>query len=446
MLAQTIGRLPEPWRALTTLLLVPVVWIPRLQSTLIGFFFDHSSGWTVTAKYALLAFPTLLGLTAVWCTQLSLYTLPFRSRRVDFISTLLVTWWTAAVAVLMYWVGIIRLVLVLVWWLITFLSLVVELALEAVLRLVLWPISAVDRMTKDYFRPSVPWIAVGLLVLWCALEAVVFTATVLPVLAQGMADLVGNDSLPRATGAIVWVFLFLLAMGSFICIQVLIEAVKRRAFTFIVLSVLVELFVMFFEVVFLYRGLAEALTPWIVQQTGDTFRPSAWFTLSMARFGWTAVRGMAWFLFGQYGTPPLLRLLSRQPIAGCEDPAARAPLRRPRGHAPAEDLSDHRGWLLGQGHRLLEYVGLPVLNLIAAALNFAMAVIAARPLFRLPFKGLMEALEPGDPGLLVTSYRASIDADASSDAEWLGSAAGDSCRGDRISRRLTPCVRLRPPS
>ncbi|MGH7279595.1 MAG: hypothetical protein ACREJG_13055, partial [Candidatus Rokuibacteriota bacterium] len=75
----------ERWRELTMLVLAPIAWIPRLQSLLIDFFVDTSSGWTAIAKYALLAFPTLLGLTAVWCTQLSLYTLPFRARRLSFI-------------------------------------------------------------------------------------------------------------------------------------------------------------------------------------------------------------------------------------------------------------------------------------------------------------------------------------------------------------------------
>jgi hypothetical protein len=395
LLEQTIGRLPERWRELTALFLAPIVWIPRLQSLLIDFFVDTSSGWTTTAKYALLAFPTLLGLTAVWCTQLSLYTLPFRSQRMCFISTLLVTWWGAALAVWMYWVSMIRMVLVLVCWLITFVSLAVKLAFETAQRLVLRPGSVAGRITDDYFRPGVPWVAVGLLVFWCALEATVFTYTVLPTLAQGLADLGGSDHLPRAIGTLVWFFLFLLAMGSFVCIQVLVEAVHKREFTFIVQIVLVELFVMFFEVMFLYRGLADAITPWIVQQTGGTFRPGAWFTLSLARFGWTGVRGMTWFLFGRYGSPPLLDLLSRQPMARREDSAAPGPTRR---QAPLEDFTCQLGWLQEKGDKLLEYLGLPVLHLIAGALNFAMVVVAAQPLFSLPFKGLKEALETGDPG------------------------------------------------
>jgi hypothetical protein len=229
-----------------------------------------------------------------------------------------------------------------------------------------------------------------LLLVWCTLEATVFTHTVMPSVEPALADVGGGAVSPRAMAAVLWFFLFLLAMGSFVCIQILVEAVRTRALAFIVLSVLVELFVMFFEVVFLYRPFAEAITPWLVQQTGDALHPGAWFTLSVARFGWTGVRGMGWFLFGQYGTPPLLRLLSRRAE---NEPAS--------GSAPAPARSDERSsehavdhvWLRGEGRRLLEYLGLPLLHLVAAALNFVMVLVAAEPLFRLPFRHLAEALD-----------------------------------------------------
>lgn len=393
MLTETIGGLPERWHELAVLVLAPVVWVVRLQSHVIEFFADTSFGWAAAAKYTLLAFPALLALTAVWCTQLSLYTLPFRAQRVRFLATLLMTWWDAALVVWMYWVGSVRLLVVVIGWLVAFANVAVRLAVEAVLRSVVRPVSAADRMTGEYLRPRVPWVAVGLLLVWCALEAMVFTFTVLPPLADGLADRDGTYALPRAVGLLVWFFLFLMALGSFVCIQVLIDAVRKRAFAWIVPSVLVQLFVMSFEVVFLYRALAEALGLGLVQHTGDTFRPAAWFTFSMARFGWTAVRGMAWFLFAQYGTPPLLRLLSRQGLAGCESSARTAP--RPASRRMwGEEVARERAWLQDRGYAMLGYLGLPLLHLVAAALNFAMIVVAARPMFSLPFRGLTEATEP----------------------------------------------------
>jgi len=41
----------------------------------------------------------------------------------------------------------------------------------------------------------------------------------------------------------------------------------------------------------------------------------------------------------------------------------------------------------------MEYLMLPVLHVAAAALNFAMILVAARPVFSIPFKSLKEVLE-----------------------------------------------------
>src|SRR5437773_6361366 len=119
MIDRIIATFPEAWRGLAELAASPIAWIPRLQQILIGFFLDSASAGSVTAKCVLLLFPLLLGLAAAWCTGLAVYSLPFRSRRIDFISTLLMAWWDAARAVWMFWVGLVRVGAVMVGWLAT---------------------------------------------------------------------------------------------------------------------------------------------------------------------------------------------------------------------------------------------------------------------------------------------------------------------------------------
>lgn len=393
MIERIIASLPEAWRDLAELGAAPIVWIPRLQQTLLGFFLDSSSAWAAAAKYVFVLFPVLLGLAAVWCTGLAVYTVPFRSRRIDFISTLLMTWWDAARAAWMYWVGVMRMGAVVIGWLVTLANLAVKLVFEAARQLVLLPLSVTGRMTDRYFRPGVPWIAFVMLIFWCALEATLFTYTLMPTLSQVLADLAGSDQVPRATGILLWLFLFLLIMGSFACLQALVDAVKKREFKFIAQIVLVELFVMFFEVIFLYRELVDAITPWIVQQTGDKFHPGLWFTLGVATFGWVGIRGMTWFLFGQYGTAPLLAFISRQPMTTPEEQPFMAEPEPAWWHAPLADFKREISWLHERSDQLLEYLALPVLHLVAAALNFAMVLITARPVFSLPFKSLEEITE-----------------------------------------------------
>src|SRR5207245_2615809 len=83
-------------------------------------------------------------------------------------------------------------------------------------------------------------------------------------------------------------------------IQALSDAIEAKKVPQIVSMALVEGFVMFFEVMFLYRELIDAITPWIAQQTG--FQLGFFTTLGLASFGWIGVRAMTWFLFGRSGT------------------------------------------------------------------------------------------------------------------------------------------------
>ena len=393
MIDRFIAMVPEAWREVAELFAAPIAWVPQLQQILLGYFLDSSSVWSATIKYVLLLFPVLLGLAAAWCTGLAVYTLPFRSRRVEFVSTVLLTWWDAARAAWMYWVGIIRLGAVVVGWLTTLTHLAVKLVFEAARQLVTLPMAMTGRMSDQYFRPGMPWLAFVILLVWCALEATIFTYTLMPTLSQVLADLSGEAQIPRATGALLWLFLCLLIMGSFACIQALVDAVRKQEFKFIAQIVMVELFVMFFEVMFLYREMVDAITPWIVQQTGDSFRPGLWFTLSVATFGWVGIRGMTWFLFGQYGTPPLLAVISRQPMHTPEGLPVKLVPAPAWWREPLADLKREMGWLHEKSDELLEYLGLPAMHVLAAAVNFGMVLVTARPVFSLPFKSLKEVTD-----------------------------------------------------
>src|SRR5881296_2801613 len=354
---ELIQRIPEPWRQLTDLLIVPLAWIPRMQHTLWDFFFAPGPWWLVVAKFIFLAFPALLAIAAVWCTQLSIYTLPFRSGRVHFIPTMMLTWWDAV--------------------------------RDVIRQIALMPFTMTGRMTQTYFTPGVPWVAFVMLIFWCVLEAAIFSYTLMPTVTELLADLVGGDSTARYTGPILYFFLLLLIMGSFACVQTLMEAVKKREWKFIVQMVAVEAFVMFFEVMFLYRELIDALTPWIAQQTG--MKMGLAVTLSLSAFGWIGIRGMTWFLFGQYGTPPLLAFISRRPIGEEGDPRlANAKPAVAWWRQPVEELKREIEWLHARSEELVDYLVLPVLQITAAALNFGMVLVASRQVFSLPFKDRSE--------------------------------------------------------
>ena len=387
--------IPDPWKSLVHFLTVPVSWIPEMQHTVMDFVLASATGWLAGIYYLLLLFPVLLWIGAVWCTHLTLYTLPFRSGRIELLRMLLLAWWDTAFAIWMYWVGVGRFVMVVFGWLFTLGRLALKLAAEAMKQLVVLPFKMTGQMTQSYFQPGVPWIAFLLLISWCVLEATIFTYTLMPTVTEVLAGITGTDA-SVMTGAILYVFLVLLIMGSFACIQVLADSVKQREYKFLVQMLLVEVFVMTFEVMFLYRELVDALSPWIAQQTGEQFRPGIGFTLSLATFGWMGVRGMTWFLFGQYGTPPLLSFISRQPLhhaAAPKDIALVAAEPPSWWKAPLEDFKQEVGWLHVKAGELMEFLMLPVLHVAAALLNFAMILVVGKPVFGIPFKSLKDVVE-----------------------------------------------------
>jgi hypothetical protein len=61
--------------------------------------------------------------------------------------------------------------------------------------------------------------------------------------------------------------------------------------------------------------------------------------------------------------------------------------------APLRDGKNELEWLHEKSDRLLEYLALPALHVIAAAVNFGTVLIASRPVFQLPFKHLEEIPE-----------------------------------------------------
>jgi len=308
---------PERWQDVIELLLAPIAWVPRLQEALIAFFTNPAEPWVAAAKYVFLLFPALLGVAAVWVTLLSLYTLPFRARRVRFVGMMLLAWWDAARAVTVFWVGVLRVAGLAVGWVVSLAALVVRLTVESIHRLATTPIVLTAQAAHRYVAPGMPWVALLTLIGWCVLEAAVFTYTMLPAVGATLSDLSGGAEASRFTIGVLYAFLLLLVLGSFACLQTLADAVRKRELTFVFQMVVVEALVMFFEVAFLYRQLVGALTPW----TGVPLKPAA--TLTVAALGWLATRAMTWFLFARYGTEPLLAVIARRPLVptGLPEPA-----------------------------------------------------------------------------------------------------------------------------
>src|SRR5207244_2985469 len=315
MIDRIIGKLPEAWRGPAELVAAPIAWVPVLQQTLMSFFFEPQPGWMAALKYIFLLFPVLLGVVAVWSTGLSVYTLPFRSGRTRFVSLVLLAWWDAALAVWLYWVGMVRVVGVVLGWALGISRLVVRLTMGFLRDVVGTPFAMSSMLMRGYFKPGVPWLGFMMVLLWGALEAAVFTHTLEPRITTLVADLSGSDE-SRFTVPILYAFVLALVLASFACVQALIDAARTKDPRFIA-----------------QRPLTEVEAP------HSSMRSEPFWRLAM------------------------------------------------------DDFRRDLDWLHIKSDEMLELLALPVVHLLGAALNFAMILTAARPVFNLPFRSLKEVTD-----------------------------------------------------
>ena len=389
MLQQTQSLIPEEWSGAFELLSAPVSWIPAWHTAMINFAWYGSSPTEILVKRVLVMLPMLLLIAAMWSTMVSLYTLPFRSARGSFLTSMLSAWWDAGRTIWFFWAGMVRLGVVLVGWIKNLISLSFSILKSAFQS----PLNFLDWTSRNYFKPGVPWVAFLGLMVWGVIEALIFTYTLRPTMTEVLAGITGFEPDARYLTPILWIFLYFLILGSFACIQVLGDAMRKRDFGQILQMVLVELSVVFFEVMFLYREMIDALTPWIAQQTSGRLQLGIVAVLSLAVFGWVGVRGMTWFLFGRFGTPALLAILGRETLK--HEPAIGAGGLEPAVNAmegPITAIKAETAWFHQEARRVFELLSLPVLQLLAAAVNFAVVAITSRPMFSLPFSNLDEVM------------------------------------------------------
>ena len=402
MFEALISYLPSEWHRSVEFFGAPLWWIPEWQLTALNFAWYADTGVGVLLKRFFLLMPILLVVVAVWVTMLSVYTLPFRSQRGRFLTIIALGWWDVGRGIWFFWTGVMRFAGLLVGWAWSTLALFVRMMWVGLKSFVSAPLGMFDSISSRYLKPGVPWIAVMLTLIWSALEATIFSFTLMPTLTEVLADITGFVPNRLFMMPIVWFFLFFLIAGSFASIQVLSEALRARRIGEVIQMVLVEFFVAFFEVVFLYRELIDAITPWINQQSGGQIQMGLVSTLALGVFGWIGIRGMTWFLFGRFGTPSILAIVSRQVPAGQGAPlAVPASTSAKMWRAPLEAMKAETAWFKKEGRRGVELASLPVLQLLAMAVNFPVVVISAQPVFTFPLKSLSEVLAdtpiPGGP-------------------------------------------------
>jgi hypothetical protein len=376
-------------------LFMPISWIPAVQKFLLDFIFISGNLGLTIVKALVLLLPVLLVIVGLWITMASAYTILFRSGRIKFIVTMALSWWDILTSIWNYWVGSIRFVFLSAGWLWELVKITIVSLFVGLFRIIALPFKGASEMARRYSQGGVPWVAVTVTVVWSILEATIFTYTLLPTITEVLADVTGIENQALIV-PFLFMFLFLLILGSFACLYVLIEAVKTKKVEAIIQMVLVELFVLFFEVVFLYRELVDALTPWIAQQSGDTMRLGMVSTLLLSAFLWAGIRGMTWFLFARFGTPTLIAVISRQKMEGDAPAETRKEILQETWENFIGVFKHNVDWFNDAGKKYMEAASLPVFQIIAAAVNITLVLFTSKTVFTIPFKSMEEVMNTKD--------------------------------------------------
>ncbi len=365
-----------------------LAWIVPFQSRIFGFVLQGESFWSLAGLSVLLLLPAAVFIAAIWGTMVSLYTIPFRlGRSVTLLQSVALAWWDALRMVWFYWAGLVKFLIVLVGWIWGLLKLTVQLIIGTLKSAITSPLAMLDATSR---RPGVPWPAFFMLVFWSMIEATIFTFTLKPTASELLGELTGYEVNGFAFVVLLWLFLWVLVAGSFACIQVLNEAIKSKKYGQIISMVAIEIAVAMFEVLFLYRELVDAMTPWLAQQGVQL---TAIETIGLAFFAWVGVRGMTWFLFGRFGAPAMIGLLSRQAFAVQGSVPHAGPTAVPDyWKGPISALKAEREWFRKESRELFELASLPVLQVVASGMNFLFVVFTGRGHFTLPFKSIDDVL------------------------------------------------------
>ena len=402
MVEDIVSSMPEKWQGLVYILLIPISWIPGVQQSILQGtwpdFFGGSTGWEILRLIFLLV-PGLVLVSGIWISIVSLYTVPFRSNRLHFLGAITMNWWDMLKGFWLFGGGVVRILYLVFGWLVAIVKMSLKVVAVLARELLFFPFRVGTEVSNKYFQPGVPWLAVILTLFWSLLEAVVFTYILLPTMSDLLGSIVGVGGAPTLLPPILFLILFLLITGSFAAIQGLVDAVKGRNIKNIVITIGIELAVMFLEVLFFYRELVDSATPWIAMHTDERVILGLYSTLIISFFGWLGIRGMTWFLFAQYGTPTILAIISRRKVHQEAAPPVGEPSRGSEivsVRAAADVLKSEVEWFRKSGQEMIELALLPILQLVAVVVNFITILIAGEAVFKIPFGSLAEALNTSE--------------------------------------------------
>ena len=373
-------------QTLISILLFPILF----QGSALGFCWGADDPfWILALKRLFLMLPVLAFIAACWITIVSLFTVIFRHNRMPFLVSLIITWWDLAKSFVLFWAGIFRFLFELFLVLLGLFRIFLMMLWSIVVDILFFPFKVLAVAVRGIMDATVPWIALTLTLVWCLIEALIFTYVTTP-LVTDVLYVATNRYISEVSIQIpLFVLLFFIVLASYAMLQSLFEVAQKKKVMAIVGMVFVELFVILVEVMFLYREFVDALVPWFAQYS-ENFNPGPVVIILVAFGVWFGIRSLSWFLFASKGTPFIMKVIRAEKIKTGPAPAPRKTEYLSATSSLVGQLQRESDWMEERGLAFLTAFLLPPLQVIAATLNFVILLFTARHLFELPLKKLSD--------------------------------------------------------
>jgi hypothetical protein len=350
--------------------------------------------WIMAGKRIFLLLPVLAIILGCWITIACVISILFRKNRMGFISSLFITWWDLGKSIVSFWGGIIKFAFILIVALLNVIKILFLGAWYVIQEILFAPFRFIGKLGTRVITSNIPWIAVVLTFFWCLIEATIFTYVTTPLVIDTFSNITGEQLSEFVIRIPLFIFLLFIVLGSYAVLSTLVDAAKAKNMSTLARIIVIEIVVLFVEVMFLYREFVDALSPWLAQQS-ENFELGIFWTLAISTFAWLGIRSVSWFLFASHGTPAIMAVIQGKGLKlkeANDEVAFKAP--------PIEFSSDFMkkiktdtAWIEEKGEKIFGAFILPPLQVLAAAINFFTLLISSSHLFELPFKNVSDIMD-----------------------------------------------------
>ncbi len=385
--------------------------------------------WIMMGKRVFLLLPVGAIILGCWLTVACSLSVIIRPDRQEYVKSIFLTWWDLGKAIASFWGGVFKFVFTLGTALVGLVKVAVLGIWSLIQEFVLMPFRLLANMGRNVATSPIPWIAVVLTLFWCLIEAVIFTYVTTPLVVDTFSNITGDNLTETMIRIPLFIFLLFVILGSYAVLSTFVNSLEKKEVTTIIGVGVIEVVVLFVEVMFLYREFVDALVPWFAQYS-QTFELGIVGTLAISTFVWFGIRSISWFLFAAHGTPIIMTVIQGKGVNLVQERTAPAATYKPVSQDFMAALKKDKEWITQAGDELLATFVLPPLQVVAGAINFCMLLVSGQHLFKLPFETMADlsaatSSGPATNGRPETTEPVAIPAQAGSEDRAVATVADD---------------------